>query len=66
MVRRILEKAGVITLKKTGRGKYFRIVAFVEADGMDVSDALLGSGLAVPYRGGKKTGDWCDRSLQRN
>jgi micrococcal nuclease len=59
VVRRFMEKASKITLRQVGRGKYFRIVAYVEADGVDVSDALLKTGLAVPYHGGRKTGDWC-------
>ena len=66
LVREILEKAGRITLRETGRGKYFRIVAHVVADGTDVSDALLSAGLAVPYQGDKKTGDWCGGAFHRN
>ncbi len=65
LVRRILEAAGRITLKKTGRGKYFRIVAYVEADGVDgvdgvdVGEVLLKEGLAVLYQGGRKVNEWC-------
>ena len=58
-VRGMLAKAKQITFMNTGRGKYFRIVAGVVADGVDVSGALLKAGLAVPYHGGKKTGGWC-------
>ena len=61
-VHQLLEKVRKITLRQVGRGKYFRIVAYVEADGEDMSDALLVAGLAVSYHGGKKTWDWCDGS----
>ena len=54
-----LEQAHSITLKNVERGKYFRIVATVEADGQDVSDLLIQEGLAVPYDGGTKVKDWC-------
>ena len=58
-VRGGLTKAKKITLTNTGRGKYFRVVARVVADGIDVSSALLEAGLAVPYLGGKRVGNWC-------
>ncbi|MBF0108786.1 MAG: thermonuclease family protein [Magnetococcales bacterium] len=58
-VRQLLENAKCITLRKTGRDKYFRIVARVVADGMDVGEMLIGAGLAVPYDGGRKNTDWC-------
>lgn len=62
-VRGILAKAKRITLTNTERGKYFRIVARVMADGVDVSGALLKTGLAMPYQGGKKIGTWCGGNL---
>ncbi|MEO5330171.1 MAG: thermonuclease family protein [Magnetococcus sp. THC-1_WYH] len=58
-VRQLLANAKRITLRETGRDKYFRIVARVEADGVDVGDMLIGAGLAVPYDGDRKTGGWC-------
>ena len=54
-----LEQAQSITLKNVERGKYFRLVATVEADGQDVSDLLIQEGLAVPYDGGTKGKEWC-------
>ncbi len=54
-----LEQSKQITLKETGRGKYFRIVARVIADGMDVGEILLQKNLAVHYLGGRKIKDWC-------
>ena len=40
------------------RGKYFRIVATVLADGVDVAAALVKNGLGRLYGGGKREG-WC-------
>jgi len=59
LVQTTLEQAQSITLKNVERGKYFRIVARIEADGQDVSDLLIQEGLAVPYDGGTKVKDWC-------
>jgi len=47
-----------IKLSNMKRGKYFRILADVEADNINLADLLLKKGLAVPYDGGTKT-DWC-------
>ena len=60
LVQTTLEQAQSITLKNAKRGKYFRLVATVEADGQDVSDLLIQEGLAVRYDGGKKVKDWCE------
>ncbi len=57
-MREILEGAEAITLLDYERGKYFRLVATVMADGKDVADILIGEGLAKPYDGGKRQG-WC-------
>jgi len=59
LVRQILGHSDSITLKDVERGKYFRIVARVEADGQDVSGLLIQKGLAVGYDGGKKVKEWC-------
>ncbi|ABK43892.1 micrococcal nuclease-like protein [Magnetococcus marinus MC-1] len=58
-VRQLLAKAEHVTLRETGRDKYFRIVARVVADGVDVGEMLIREGLAAPYDGGRKTGEWC-------
>jgi len=42
------------------RGKYFRIVARIIADGVDISDLLIERQLAVFYDGGTKVKDWCE------
>jgi len=59
MVRTRLEQAQQIDVKNAERGKYFRLVARLEADGVDLSALLMEKGLAVPYDGGKKVKDWC-------
>jgi len=55
----LLGQAQDIHLVGAKRGKHFRIVATVEADGQDVSDLLIQEGLAVVYDGGVKEKDWC-------
>lgn len=51
-----------ITLKNVWRDKYFRLLAEVEADGINVSDELLKAKLAVSYDGTKKpVVDWCKK-----
>ncbi len=53
-----LNAAKVITLKQTSRGKYFRIVGRVYADGVEVGEVLINQNLAFRYFGGKKQ-SWC-------
>ena len=43
-----------VALTGIKRGKYFRLVAFVNCDGRDLSQALLDQKLAHTYDGGKK------------
>ncbi len=64
LVRGLLNNAQSITLTiddnpKEVRGKYFRIVGRLIADGVDISDLLIERHLAVPYDGGTKVKDWC-------
>ena len=54
-----LHSAKAIELRNMQRGKYFRIVADVYADGQSVGEGLVREGLAVVYDGGKKVKDWC-------
>lgn len=58
-VDRMLRQASRIDLMGVGRGKYFRILASVVADGQDISIILIENGLAVGYGGGRKKG-WCE------
>jgi len=55
-----LRSAKVVELRNLQRGKYFRIVADVYADGVNVADELVKESLAVVYDGGKKFKDWCN------
>ena len=54
-----LRNAKTIELRNMQRGKYFRIVSDVYADGQSVGEGLVREGLAVVYSGGKKIKDWC-------
>lgn len=58
IVSNILTNAQFVELHNISRGKYFRLVADVYADGYKVADRLLVRGLAKPYDGGKKV-PWC-------
>ncbi|WP_345989683.1 thermonuclease family protein [Sulfurimonas sp. HSL1-2] len=55
----LLRDAKTVELRNMKRGKYFRVVADVYADGKSVGQSLITSGLAVRYDGGTKTKDWC-------
>jgi len=59
-VRNLLENAQKIDLINPERGKYFRIVADVRFDGVDLRDSLLHMGYAVNYNGGTKINVWCE------
>lgn len=54
--------SGAARLREVRYGKYAgRVLARVETpDGRDVGAALVGAGLARPYRGGRRRG-WCRR-----
>lgn len=49
-----------ITLTEIGRGKYFRLVANIIADGTSLAQILLDKELAVVYTGGTKNKNWCE------
>jgi len=50
----LCRKAQILELRNMRRGKYFRIIADVYADGQSVAEALIKNNLAKPYDGGKK------------
>lgn len=50
----LLSSAQVVELRNIRRGKYFRLVANVYADGTDISLVLISAGLAQPYDGGRR------------
>ena len=54
-----LRHATEIELRGVKRGKYFRLVAEVIADGENMSDLLLERGLARSYDGGKRGRTFC-------
>jgi len=58
-VRELLADAETIVLINIDRGKYFRIVADVSVDGVDLGETLIENGLGRLYDGGKKE-SWCD------
>lgn len=53
-LRARLAEAETIELREIERGKYFRLVAYVYIDGINVSQELIEKGLALPYDGGTK------------
>ncbi|MCB0221796.1 MAG: thermonuclease family protein [Chrysiogenetes bacterium] len=57
-LRALLAEAVRIDLVNVSRGKYFRIIADVEADGMNVADILLREGLGRGYSGQAREA-WC-------
>ena len=59
--RTILERAERIDLVDIERGRYFRIVATVLVDGVDLAEILIDAGLAVPYDGNGPRPDWCEQ-----
>ena len=54
-----LRHAKAIDLHSVERGKYFRLVAEILADGENMSDVLLKRGLAHCYDGGKRERTFC-------
>ena len=55
----LLMRARVVSVDDARRGKYFRILGEVLADGENVAATLIKEGLAVTYSGGRKR-DWCN------
>jgi len=55
----VLSKAKHIDLVNPARGKYFRIVAGIKADEIDVGRLMLEKGFARGYDGGTR-GKWCE------
>ena len=56
--RKALFNAKIITLKNLKRDKYFRLLADVYFDDIDLANALLVNNFAVKYSGKKKS-SWC-------
>lgn len=52
-----VDQARSIELRNLKRGKYFRLVADVYLDGINIGELMVSAGYAVKYDGGKKP-DW--------
>ena len=57
-VEAILSNAQTIELQQLSRGSFFRIVADVVIDGVDLGGLILNEGLATPFRPGSAS-PWC-------
>ena len=53
-LERLLFSGGKVILYNLGRDKYFRLLASVKVDNVDVAEYLIKKGLAKSYDGGKK------------
>ena len=51
----ILDEAFEVTLHSLGKGKFGRVISICYADGQNVNDMMVESGLARPYDGGKRS-----------
>ena len=58
---RHLRSAKRITLKNIKRGKYFRLIADVYVDGVNLAEQLIKNNHAVEYQGKTKK-NWCSKS----
>lgn len=55
-----LEQAQDIQIELVARDKYFRVLALIVADGLDLADEMVKAGLANAYGGGTKQ-RWCPK-----
>lgn len=55
---KFLTGATTVELVDVEKDQYFRLLARVQADGKDLSTALINAGLAKPYEGGQIK-SWC-------
>ena len=58
-VAELLDNADEILLVSTERGKYFRILAVVMIDGINLAELLIDNGFGYVYEGDTKK-SWCD------
>lgn len=57
-LRTLVAGAKRLDLVAVERDKYFRLLATMRADGVDIAAVLIGEGLARHYSGGTRT-SWC-------
>ncbi|MCS6297193.1 MAG: thermonuclease family protein [Nitrospira sp.] len=57
-----LRSAQDIQIEFVARDKYFRVLALIVADGIDLADELVKAGLAYAYSGGTKS-SWCEGDI---
>lgn len=55
-LQELISEANNVILRDIERGKYFRLVAYVYLDNVNVNRTLIEEGLAVPYNGGARKG----------
>ena len=56
----LIENRLSIDLIAIERGRYFRIVATVLVDGVDLAQILIAAGVGVPYNGKGPRHSWCE------
>lgn len=54
-----LRSAETVELRQIERGSFFRVIAEVWVDGVNVGDEMLEAGHAVPYEPGQGGQQWC-------
>lgn len=54
----MLRNASAVRLDEIERGKYFRLLAVVYVDDVNLGEALIAQGLARPYDGSSRS-SWC-------
>jgi len=59
-LKKLAANAKKIELFNVKRDMYFRLLADVSIDGVDLGRDLLSKGMAVPYEGGTKEKNWCN------
>jgi len=67
LVTKMLLRAKRIDLVDVQKDKYFRILAKVKVDGVDLGQTLIDAKMAYPYFGDtKQKRNWCNTSLHQN
>lgn len=59
--RQQLQRATIVELRNIERGKYFRLIADVYIDDVNLAQLLIDNGLGRPYAGDKRQ-SWCENA----